>query len=142
MLMQTAVLSSYKSLLIMLKEKILVVEDDVDTQKFLQLFLRKYYEIDICWTEDSFYELLSLNPYKLIIMDISIKGRKDGLQLTNELKNSKSYSHIPIICLSANVLYSDVQNAYDAGADVFLSKPVSNELLLRTISETLKKFSI
>ncbi len=121
------------------KEKLLIVEDDIDTQKFLKLLLQKYYELDICWSDNSFYELLTKNSYDLIIMDISIKGRKDGLQLTHEIKNSQLYNHIPVICLSANVLYQDIQNAYDVGVDIFLSKPVSNEILFRTITDILNK---
>ena len=121
------------------KEKLLIVEDDIDTQKFLKLLLQKYYELDICWSDNSFYELLTKNSYDLIIMDISIKGRKDGLQLTHEIKNSQLYNHIPVICLSANVLSQDIQNAYDVGVDIFLSKPVSNEILFRTITDILNK---
>ncbi|MHB8580881.1 MAG: response regulator, partial [Ignavibacteriaceae bacterium] len=63
----------------------------------------------------------------------------DGIQLTSEIKNSQLYNHIPVICLSANVHYQDMQNAYDAGVDIFLSKPVSNEILLRTIRDILNK---
>ncbi|MHB8853391.1 MAG: response regulator [Ignavibacteriaceae bacterium] len=123
----------------MVKEKLLIIEDDIDTQKFLKLLLQKYYELDICWSDNSFYELLTKNSYDLIIMDISIKGRKDGTQLTHEIKNSQLYNHIPVICLSAHVLYQDIQNAYDAGVDIFLGKPVSNEILLRTIKDILNK---
>ncbi|MHB1688400.1 MAG: response regulator [Ignavibacteriaceae bacterium] len=121
------------------KEKLLIVEDDFDTQTFLKLLLRKYYETDFCWSDDLFYEYLKANTYHLIIMDISIKGRKDGLQLTRELKNSKLYNHIPVICLSAHVLEPDIQNAYKAGVDVFLGKPVSNEKLINSIRELLDK---
>ena len=72
-------------------------------------------------------------------MDIAIKGMKDGLQITRELKDSSEYKHIPVLCLSAHVLEKDKKNAYDAGVDIFLPKPVSNDHLMNTILELLKK---
>ena len=68
-------------------------------------------------------------------MDIAIKGSKDGLQITEELKNSEQYKNIPIICLSEHVLDRDKKRAYEAGADVFLEKPVKNDKLLNTIKK-------
>ena len=66
-------------------------------------------------------------------MDIGIKGDKDGLYLTREIKNSAKYKSIPVLCLSAHVMQQDKKNAYDAGVDAFLEKPVQNETLLRNI---------
>ena len=104
------------------RPKILIVEDDSDTQLFLSLFLGKHYRVDICKSGIDCYSLLKRNEYRLIIMDIAIKGSKDGLQITEELKNSEQYKNIPIICLSEHVLDRDIKSAYEAGADVFLEK--------------------
>ena len=70
-------------------------------------------------------------------MDIAIKGHKDGLQITREIKNSDSYKNIPILCLSAHVLESDKENALNAGVDKFLAKPVSNQILMETINSMI-----
>ncbi len=120
-------------------KKILIVEDDKDTQMFLSIFLGKKFALSFCGSEVGFYENLSKSKYDLIIMDISIKGKKDGLQLTSELKTSPEYKFIPIICLSAHVLERDKGNAYDAGVDYFLEKPVGNNLLLSKIEELIGK---
>ncbi len=113
--------------------KILIVEDDYDTQMFYKLFLGKLYDIEFCRTDIAFYEMIYKNKFNLIIMDIAIKGQKDGLDLTRELRSMQNYKNVPIICLSAHVLQQDKENAYLAGIDIFLEKPVANELLLTTI---------
>ncbi len=121
------------------RSKILIVEDDYDTLQFLRLLLEKYYDIEDCRTDESFNELIDKLTFDLIIMDIAIKGYKNGLQITREMKSSNKYKHIPILCLSAHVMEQDKRNAIDAGVDKFLPKPVANCALLKTISELLQK---
>jgi len=121
----------------MARPKILIVEDDYDTQIFLKLFLGKKFDLEICRTDQEFYDVLGNCSYNLIIMDIAIKGHKDGLQITRELKNSELYKNIPVLCLSAHVLESHKENALNAGVDKFLAKPVSNQLLLETINSMI-----
>ncbi len=115
------------------KSKILLVEDDIDSQIFLKFLLKKY-ELYICNNESDFYRKLNQHSIDLIIMDIAIKGRKDGLQLTREIKQNILYKNIPVLCLSAHVLEIDKQNAFNAGVDYFLEKPVSNAKLLEVIN--------
>lgn len=119
------------------RSKVLIVEDDFDTLTFLKLFLGKKFDIEACRSDEEFYEVLGKCCYNLIIMDIAIKGRKDGLQLTRELKNSEEYKNIPVLCLSAHVLEKDKDNALKAGVDKFLPKPVSNQVLMETINSLI-----
>jgi DNA-binding response OmpR family regulator len=122
----------------MTKPKILIVEDDFDTQIFLRLFLSKHFEVDICRSDEGFYAKIKEIKFDLVIMDIGIKGDKDGLYLTRELKSSSKYKSIPILCLSAHVMQKDKKNAYDAGVDAFLEKPVQNQTLLKNIWKLLE----
>ncbi len=119
------------------KSKILIVEDDYDTQLFLKLFLRKNFDVEVCGTDETLHELLKKSKFDLIIMDIEIKGQKDGLQITRELKNSPKYKDIPVLCISAYVMEHDKRNALEAGVDKFLAKPISNNILMKTILELL-----
>jgi CheY-like chemotaxis protein len=119
------------------KSKILIVEDDYDTLTFLNFFLGKKFDIETCRTDEEFYTAIKKSFYDLIIMDIAIKGRKNGLQITKELKDSVEYRSIPILCISAHVMESDKENAFNAGVDKFLSKPVSNTVLMETINNMI-----
>ena len=118
--------------------KILIVEDDYETQFFYKLFLGKLYDIEFCRTDVAFYELIYKNKFNLVIMDLAIKGSKDGLALTRELRSMENYKDVPIICLSAHVMQQDKERAYLAGVDIFLEKPVRNEKLLDTISNFIR----
>ena len=115
------------------KKRLLVVEDDEDSQKFLQLFLKRKFEIEISYSAKTFYDKLEKNNIDLILMDVSLRGEKDGLQLTKEVKSNDKYKHIPIVALTAHAYQKDRTQALRAGVDYFLTKPVKNELLLETL---------
>ncbi|HEX3072136.1 MAG TPA: response regulator [Ignavibacteriales bacterium] len=67
---------------------------------------------------------------------MSLRGKKDGLQLTREIRLSDTYKDLPIVGLSAHAFQKDKDNAYNAGVDVFLTKPVQNDVLMDTLVRT------
>lgn len=121
------------------RPSVLIVEDDFENQKFLQLLLRKKFDVDICDSSDTFYEKMGEKDFDLILMDISLRGKKDGLQLTEELRTSAKYKNMPIVGLSAHAFQKDKDNAYKAGIDVFITKPVQNDALMNAIVKTLEQ---
>lgn len=123
------------------KPRLLVVEDDYENQKFLQIFLKRKFELEICDSSDTFYEKLKQNEFNIILMDISLRGKKDGLQLTREIREMDEYKHLPVVGLSAHAFQRDKDNAYNAGVDVFLTKPVQNDVLMDTLIKTLEQKS-
>ena len=121
------------------KPRILITEDDFENQKFLEMFLKRKFEVEICDSEKSFYEHLNNSKFDIILMDISLRGNKNGLELTEELRKMEEYKNIPVVCLSAHAFKRDRDNAMNAGVDVFLTKPVENSVLLNTLLELIKK---
>ncbi|MHB8904926.1 MAG: response regulator [Melioribacteraceae bacterium] len=120
------------------KPRLLITEDDFENQKFLQLFLKKYFMVDICNSSESFYNLMNREKYDIILMDISIKGDKNGLDLTREMRNNPDFSEIPVVCYTAHAFNKDRINALDAGCDIYLSKPSDIHTLLNALFDLLK----
>jgi len=118
------------------KPKLLIVEDDFENQKFLQLFLKRKFDVDVCDSAETFYEKMKEQKFDMILMDISLRGKKDGLQLTKELRQSEETKNIPIVGLSAHAFQRDKDNAYKAGIDLFITKPVQNNILLESLIKT------
>jgi CheY-like chemotaxis protein len=121
------------------KPRLLIVEDDYENQKFLQIFLKRKFDLEICDSSDTFYEKLNQSDFDIILMDISLRGKKDGLQLTQEIRQMEQYKDLPVVGLSAHAFQRDKDNAYNAGVDIFLTKPVQNDVLMDTLLRTLKK---
>ena len=123
------------------KPRLLIVEDDYENQKFLQIFLKRKFDLEICDSSDTFYEKLDKAKFDIILMDISLRGKKDGLQLTQEIRQMDEYKDLPVVGLSAHAFQRDKDNAYNAGVDIFLTKPVQNDVLMDTLLRTLEKKS-
>ncbi|MDA3860371.1 MAG: response regulator, partial [Melioribacteraceae bacterium] len=83
-------------------KKILLIEDDLLFQRTIKILLKKSYLIDVCGSAEEFYKNYSSNKYDLIIMDISLLGSKDGLQLTREIKKMPIFINTHVLCITAH----------------------------------------
>lgn len=124
-----------------IRPRILIVEDDLENQKFLHLFLKRKFELEICDSAESFYQKLNEQKFDIILMDISLRGPKDGLQLTSEIRSNPKYKDIPIVGLSAHAFQRDRDNALSAGVDIFITKPAQGNFLMENLVDILKKKS-
>ncbi|MCK9424532.1 MAG: response regulator [Ignavibacteriaceae bacterium] len=121
------------------KRLVLLVEDDFVNQVTTKKFLQNGYNTLITDSSDEALVILKKNKVDIILMDISINGSKDGLELTKKLKASKEYQHIPIIAVTAHAFNKDRQNALAAGCDDYLSKPFTKESLLEMMHTTIRQ---
>jgi CheY-like chemotaxis protein len=119
------------------KQRILVAEDDKENQRYLDFILRRTYEIDFCDSPDDFFMFISRKKYDIVIMDITLRAEQCGLSLIRELKQKQEYREIPIVGLSAHVFSQDRKKALEAGADVYLTKPIGNKKLMDTLEKLL-----
>ncbi len=119
-------------------KKMLVVEDDILSQKVMRRIFKNDFEMDFCESVDEYYEKYSNTNYDIIIMDISLKGTRDGLELIKEIKASPSYTGTPILCLTAHAQIKMRQTAIESGTDLFITKPVANKILKEAVEFLLK----
>lgn len=124
------------------KEKlnILVVEDDQTSQELIKTILKKYYNVLIVTTAQEALDLLKESNVALILMDISIKGGMNGLELTKVLRKTEEYSDVPVIAVTAHAFPSDHQRTLEAGCNEYISKPFESRELLEKVREQLEEF--
>ncbi len=121
------------------KYSVLIIEDDPHNLKFLQTLLSRYFNITTCRTESEFFNLITTEKYDLLLMDISLSGEKSGIGLIKSLRKIPLYKNTPIIALSAHVAESDKYEALNAGANLYLRKPVQNRILVDSIFSLLER---
>jgi CheY-like chemotaxis protein len=108
-------------------------------QVTIKRFIEDNYATLVTDSSDEAMEIIKRKKVDLILMDISINGSKNGLELTKELKKSKEFSHIPILAVTAHAFEEDRQKAIAAGCDNYLAKPFTKELLLEMIKVFVNK---
>jgi len=123
----------------MVKEKILVVEDEEDILELIQYNLvKESYKVS-CVTsgEDGLKMAQNQNP-DLVLLDLMLPG-VDGLDVCKNLKGNPSTSKIPVIIISAKGEEADVVTGLEMGADDYMTKPFSPRILLSRIKAVLRR---
>lgn len=118
----------------MSEQTILIVDDEKRNVKLLEAILAKEYRILSANSGREALAVVDAERPDLILLDVMMPGM-DGIQVCRTLKSGESTRMIPIIIVTSLSDKEDRVQAYEAGADDFLSKPVDRiELLGRTKS--------
>lgn len=111
---------------------ILVVDDEPDILEFLEIILQdEGYKVTTSDKGEYLEQLHNGGLPQLILLDVLLSG-KDGRDIAKFLKNQEETRYIPIIMFSAHP--SAEETARLAGADDFLAKPFSIDVLLERIA--------
>ena len=106
------------------QETLLIADDDEISYYFLEKVLESNYRLLHAWNGEEAIELVKANPeISLVLMDIKMPGKFDGLKATAEIKQINR--EIPVIVQSAYAMVSDKERAMEAGCDAYISKPYS-----------------
>ncbi|MBM7636809.1 response regulator transcription factor [Streptococcus saliviloxodontae] len=110
--------------------KILLAEDEVQLSNvFKAAITHQGYDVDTAYNGQEAVDLAAKNPYDVIIMDIMMPI-KTGLEALREIRSTGNQTHV--IMLTAMAEIDDRVTGLDAGADDYLTKPISlKELLAR-----------
>jgi DNA-binding response OmpR family regulator len=119
------------------KPKILIVDDDPDLRRGLNLRLRSQH-YDTAYATDGFSAIAMAQKEKpdLIILDIGLPAG-DGFVVLERLQQNASLSTIPVIVLSARDPQATREKTMRAGATAFFQKPADNAELLNAIRAVL-----
>jgi DNA-binding response OmpR family regulator len=119
----------------MSKERVLVVDDNEDIRFFVRSALApEGYEILEAADGTEALELFKKFEPSLIILDLSI-GQPDGFEVCREIRKS---STVPIIMLTSHIEEMDEAMCLAAGADDYVTKPVSARILALRASTQLR----
>jgi DNA-binding response OmpR family regulator len=103
--------------------KVLIIEDDPDIGRLVQLHLRDIYcEADIAINGIEGLEHFRKETYQLVILDLMLP-EMDGLEVCQQLRRHPGY--VPILMLTARSSELDRVLGLELGADDYLSKPFS-----------------
>ena len=108
--------------------KILVAEDNIVNQMFIQYVLKKMgYQIVIADNGVDALLKLSQSFYDVILMDIQMP-EMDGFEATRIIR--KQYGALPyIVALTANAMQEDRNNCLSVGMDDYVAKPIKLEII-------------
>jgi DNA-binding response OmpR family regulator len=121
----------------MSKAKILVIEDNEDTRRFLSQVLAKEFEVITADNAVIGIEYARNQSPNLILLDIMLP-HLSGLDACQLLKKDERTARIPIIFLSAKSKISDITSGLSIGADDYIPKPFDHKELMARIHARLR----
>ncbi|MHC4288914.1 MAG: response regulator transcription factor [Planctomycetota bacterium] len=119
--------------------EILVVDDQKDLLEMLNMVLtQEGYRVRTAASGNEALAMIAAQKPDLILLDI-ILGDISGIKLTTKLKHETETTHIPIILLTAKDSETDIIVGLSVGADDYITKPFSNQVLLARIDALLRR---
>jgi DNA-binding response OmpR family regulator len=123
----------------MTKKKILVVDDEPELCRLLQMSLEDAgYEVHTAQNAAEMTAEIERDKPDLIVLDVMLPD-VSGVKLTGQLKNRPETASIPVILLTAKDSETDILVGFNMGADDYVTKPFSTAVLVARIEAVLRR---
>lgn len=119
------------------KNSILLVDNSEEVHCLLTDLLHETYNLECMAESESVIEKLQSGKYDLLIAKTNMPV-VDGIELTKMIKVDTAISHIPCVLLASANKGEERRAAMEAGADLYISKPLDMEELLKEIAGLLQ----
>jgi two-component system alkaline phosphatase synthesis response regulator PhoP len=120
-----------------MKNKILIVDDTETMRLYQQLLLSELgYDVDVA--EDGIAGLEKIEEIKpdLVLLDIMMP-RMDGIECCRKIKENDQTRHIKVVMVTTKSEYERVREAFAAGCDDYVTKPIDKTELITKVQELL-----
>ncbi|WP_316748755.1 two-component regulator propeller domain-containing protein [Pedobacter gandavensis] len=117
--------------------KLLIVDDNQEILTYLEDYFSPDYQVALAADAKLALARLETEQFDLIISDVMMP-ELDGLHFCKKIKQNINTSHIPLILLTAKSETSQQIKGLEMGADDYVTKPFSIELLAAKISNLLR----
>ena len=115
---------------------VLLVDDEEEILEFLERMLRSRYTVLTATGGDEALFILKAEAVQLVVSDVMMPGMS-GMELCRTIKSTMEHAHIPVILLTAkNTIQAKVEGL-ELGADAYIEKPFSKELLLAQMASLI-----
>lgn len=115
---------------------VLIVDDNADMRAYLRtLLLDRYYVIETADGQSGLKLAVESVP-DIVVSDVMMPVM-DGLAFCTRLKQHEATSHIPVLLLTARSSEQQHIEGLQTGADIYMTKPFSADLLLANIASLL-----
>jgi two-component system sensor histidine kinase ChiS len=122
-----------------IQKSVIIVEDEPDTaDMFGEMLHLSGYKVQKSFGSRPAMHLIAQEKPDLVILDIMMPDCS-GLEVLHFMRRDPNLMNIPVVVVSAKYLPDDIKAGKEAGASVYLGKPVSYKDLVKVIEDTFMK---
>ncbi len=115
------------------RKSVVIVEDEPDTaEMFAEMVRLSGYKVRKAAGSSAAIYLISQEKPDVVVLDWMLPD-VSGLEVLRYIRRDPTMAHIPVIIVSAKGMPSDIKTGLEAGASIYLTKPVAFEELLGAI---------
>jgi two-component system cell cycle response regulator DivK len=120
--------------------KVLYIEDNDDNRRLVEkILLAKGYEVLLAVDGTSGWEMIQEHHPRLVLLDISLPGEIDGLDIASRIKNVADADLTWIIAITASAMAGDREFFLSNGCDDYMAKPISVRELIDKVDEVFNR---
>jgi len=118
------------------RRSVVIVDDDPEIRDYLLAEFKAQYNVKTFPGAQEAWADISAEQPDVVVTDLVMSGM-DGLELCRKIRHNPVTNHIPVIILTSSADETSHLESIDSGADSFLSKPLSVELLRSSIAQVI-----
>jgi sensor histidine kinase YesM len=118
-------------------KKLLLVDDEPTNIRVLSLMLEEEFELFTAYQGGEALKLLQNHRMDLVIADMMMPGMS-GIELTERIRKTHSVIDLPIIIATVRDSDKDIELAYQAGANDYITKPFTAEAIQSRVKNLLQ----
>ena len=118
------------------RRNVVIVDDDSEIRDYLLAELRPLYNVKVFQGAQEAWADISAAQPDVVVTDLVMSGM-DGLELCRKIRHNPVTNHIPVIILTSSADETSHLESIASGADRFLSKPLSVDLLKSSIAQVI-----
>ncbi len=120
------------------RRTVLLVEDNEINRELVFHFLSKEFDLEFAVDGDEALEMIIKNAYDIILMDINLGTKLNGINLYTEVKNSNFNKETPVIAVTGYTMPGDKEKILSHGFRGYISKPFTKKDLYSAIIAVYK----
>lgn len=119
------------------KRTLVFVDNDDDLGKYIRMELSDKYNVDIYTNAPDAWKVISTTVPDAVMIDLMMP-EEDGISLCRKIRKNPETNHLPVIILTSQTDEESERQGIESGADHYLVKPISLELLKSTIAQAIQ----
>ena len=119
------------------QRKLLVVEDNRETQLIIKALFRNKYNTQVVDNVTDAVSHLSKTDFDLVLLDLNLNGDGNGKTLLMKIREDEKSHLIPVIIITAYDLKPEDEKYFSENANGYIPKPFNKKVLLQTVEKLL-----
>ena len=121
------------------KLKLLILDDDEISRYYVSYVYKKTALVDAVEDAESAIKKASEILYDVILLDIGLRGKLNGIDVLKEMRKLPGYEKVPMIAFTALAMAGDREKFISEGFNDYISKPFTKEELFTLVDKNLRK---